>query len=78
MTILLPPPDPHRCQSDLPCDRGGYGSTGYPDGTIARCPSCARWWLSGPCYEHYGPTSRWRPVRWYHREARRRTTEENR
>lgn len=71
---LIEPGDRHDCRRLLPDSPGGYGGTGVRDGTVARCPErvCGRWWVSLPCYESYGPTSRWHRVRWWHVSARRR------
>lgn len=70
MTNIIPPArPPHSCT--LPWERSGYGATGQPDGTLAQCMTCKAWWVSGPCFEHYGPVTIWRRVRWYHRRLRR-------
>lgn len=70
MRLIEPPPSPHRC--DLPSVRGGYGSTGARDGTIAVCDKCNAAWFSGPCFQDYGPTTHWRRVRWFHWRLLRR------
>lgn len=67
---ILPPEPDHAC--DLPEARSGYGSTGMPEGTIVQCWGCRRWYVCVPCYAHYGPTTVWAKVRWYHRAAHRR------
>lgn len=72
--VILPTAGKHQCS--LPWRDGGYGSTGLPDGTLASCTQCGRWWFSTPCYESFGPTSWWAPVRWYHRRLRRRIEEQ--
>lgn len=73
MSDFIPAPTlPHNCLAVLPWERGGYGSTGDETGALRRCPECGRWWVSRPCYESFGPTSHWLPVRWYHFGLRRR------
>ena len=67
--VWPPPETKHRCQRHLPWDSSGYGSTGYPNGAVAVC-SCGRAWYSDACFESYGPTEKWYPVRWYHRRKR--------
>lgn len=72
------PPDPprkHDCHRCLPWSGGGYGSTGRPEGTLVKCFLCARWWICRPCYQSLGPTTWWKPVRWWHRRLRRRIRE---
>lgn len=69
-TVYVPLPPDHDCHEHLPSRPGGYGSTGVPRDTVAVCP-CGRWWVSLPCYEHYGPTSRWYRVRWWRFRAAR-------
>ena len=72
--LILPPPDAgHSCP--LPHRSGGYGSTGHPDGVVFICSECGAEWISRPCFESYGPTSVWKPVRWWHFSARRRIAE---
>lgn len=72
MSMIEPPPSKHHCTDLAPSRPGGYGSTGVPNGTLWCCPMCHRWWVSGPCYQSYGPTSAWYKVRWYHLRLRRR------
>lgn len=63
------PAKKHGC--NLPWRRGGYGSTGQPDGTVIVCSVCDTAWYSGPCYESFGPVDKWYKIRWYHRKYRR-------
>lgn len=73
MNDVIPAPEPaHYCPQILPQRSGGYGSTGYADGALIRCPKCGLWWYSGPCVESMGPITEWRRVRWYHREFKTR------
>lgn len=74
----IPPEAPgHQCA--LPRARGGYRSTGRPDGTLMQCDVCGTWWESRPRYEKsLGPTSRWGRVRFWNRRALRRIREAGR
>lgn len=70
---MASPPRPHDCRRHLPHASAGYGSTGVAEGTVALCPVCHRAWVCLPCYQSYGPTTWWRPVRWFsRRDVRRR------
>ena len=71
MSRIIKPPRQRDHWCSPPWQSGGYGGTGEPDGTVWVC-DCGRAWFSAPCYEHYGPVSHWRSVRWYHWRLRRR------
>lgn len=45
----------------------------YPDGTLACCPICHRWFRRTEVYVSFGSSPVWAPVRWYHWRLRRRT-----
>lgn len=70
MVIIPPESGIHDCQKILPHDSIGYGSTGVVDGSVVQCRICKRWYVSVGAYESLGPTSKWVPVRWWHRKAR--------
>jgi len=67
--IILNDLPAHTCT--LPWQSGGYGSTGYEDGSIFIC-FCGQAYFSAPCFEHFGPVSLWKKVRWYHFGKRKR------
>lgn len=72
---VKPAVDPyHRCKDTLP-DKvlltDIYNYTGYPVGTLARCPECQEWFVSART-NVYLDLIVWRPVRWYHLRLRSR------
>ena len=67
LPVSPPLPGKHDCREALPWRSGGYGSTGYPEGSVALCPSCVRAWVCLPCYQSLGPVTWWRPVWWFSR-----------
>lgn len=65
--IVYEAPEPHKCVVYPP-----FPLADKPLGSIARC-DCGRYFVSRTDSEYGGPT--WKPVRWYHREAKRRIAE---
>lgn len=62
MSMTYVAPDPHRCI--LP------RRTSYPPDSVWRCPDCGGWWVVRQTKD-YPPSRVWKPLRWWHFNARR-------
>lgn len=65
-----PPPTKHHCP--LPTEK--Y-KTGYPEGTLIQCDICLRWWVCVEAWRDDYVATKWRKVRWFDFDYRKRIPE---